>query len=187
MDPSVSVRSSKPSPGFENTKPGSFIVTSPISLEDFSAQFALAKRLSAALDGSTGALLEARSLRAQLNELSASAGANLARQIRILDLHIAACVESGDESAALKRGLQHLKGDLATLYTQITDVDAAPTAVQALEGELALREWQDLEVAWLKLLDSEAAELNRRLKSARLPPLRKDREPPRDLDLADEE
>ncbi len=158
-----------------------------IGLEEFSAQFALAKNLAAALDGSTGALLEARSIRAQLNELSANAGANLAGQLRTLDLHIAACIEVGDESAALKRGLQHLNGDLGTLYTQITDVDAAPTAAQALEGELALKEWRDLEVAWLRLRDGEVAELNRSLKKARLPPLRKDREPPRDLDFADEE
>jgi hypothetical protein len=158
-----------------------------IDLKDFSAQFDLAQRLAAALDGSTGALLAARSIRAQLKEPSASAGANLAGQSRLLDLHITELVGSGDQSAASKRGLEQLNGDLATLYTQITDVDAAPTTVQALESELALKEWSALEVEWQRLRDGEVAQLNRSLKLARLPRLRADLEPPRDLDLADQE
>jgi photosystem II stability/assembly factor-like uncharacterized protein len=158
-----------------------------IDLKDFSAQSDLAQRLAAALDGSTGALLAARSIRAQLKELSTGTGANLAGQIRSLELHVAGLVGSGDENAASKRGLEHLNGDLATLYTQITDVDAAPTSVQALESELVLKEWSALDVEWQRLRDGEVAELNRSLKSARLPHLRADLEPPRDLDFADQE
>src|ERR1700722_7304091 len=49
-----------------------------IAPADFAAQAALARSLAAALDDSTGAVLEARSIRAQLKDLAAHAGADLA-------------------------------------------------------------------------------------------------------------
>ena len=152
--------------------------------EDFSAQFDLARRLAAALDGSSVALLEARSIRAQLADLGARADARLAPRIRSLDLHIAALVEAADEGV---RGLERLNGDFLTLYTQVTDADAAPTAVQASETELALTDWSRIETGWRSLRDGEAAELDRELLKARLPRLRFDIEAPRNLELADEE
>jgi hypothetical protein len=160
---------------------------SKLSAEDFSAQFDLARRLAAALDGSTGALLEARSIRAQLTDLGSRADAALAPRIRALDLHIAALIESADDGAAPVRGLERLNGDFLTLYTQVTDVDAAPTAVQASETELGLKDWSRIETGWRALRGGEAAELDRELLKARLPRLRFDIEPPRNLELADEE
>jgi photosystem II stability/assembly factor-like uncharacterized protein len=155
-----------------------------ISPGDFSAQFELAQRLAAALDGSSGVLLEARSIRGQLKDLAARAVANLQAPIRSLDLHTAALVESAD---APNRRLERLNGDVATLYTQVTNVDAAPTAAQVTEAELALKEWVSLETEWLHLRDGELAELNRTLGRLRLPRLREDLEPPRNLDFADQD
>jgi hypothetical protein len=155
--------------------------------EGFSAQFDLARRLAAALDGSTGALLEARSLRAQLKDLTARAGENVSMHIRLLDDHIAAVLQPADASAARKRGLEHLNGDLATLYTSVTGVDAAPTAIQATETELALKEWSEIGADWQRLRDDDVAALNRELDKVPLPRLRDGLEPPRDLDFADEE
>jgi hypothetical protein len=154
--------------------------------EGFSAQFDLARRLAGALDGTTGALLEARSVRAQLKELTARAG-DKAAQIRLLDLHISTLLEPPDEGAARKRGLERLNGDFATLYAMVSAVDAAPTAVQVSETELALKEWSEIETGFHRLRDEELAALNRQLDQARLPRLREDLEPPRDLDFADEE
>ncbi|HEV7612628.1 MAG TPA: hypothetical protein VGO37_12165 [Steroidobacteraceae bacterium] len=162
-----------------------------IDLKDFSAQFDLAQLLAAALDGSTEILLKARSLRAQLKELAVkpveSLGGGLAGKVRALDLNIGALLDPGEESAAPKRGLAHLNGDFATLYAQVTDVDAAPTAAQLLESERAFKEWRALQARWQQLRDGGVAELDRNLKSARLPRLREELEAPRDLDFADEE
>ena len=155
--------------------------------EGFSAQFDLARRLAGALDGSTGALLEARSIRAQLKDLTARASENVSTHIRLLDVHIAALLEPADASAARKRGLEHLNGDFATLYTLVTGGDAAPTAVQVTETELALKEWSEIAADWQRLRDDEVAALNRELDKVRLPRLREGLEPPRDLDFADEE
>jgi photosystem II stability/assembly factor-like uncharacterized protein len=158
-----------------------------ITPADFAAQASLARRLAAALDGSTGAMLEARSIRAQLKDLAAHAGADLAGRIRSLDVRVAALLESGEERAAPHRGLERLNGDIATLYTQVTDVDAAPTTVQAAETARALEEWRVFEPGWQRLRGDDVAALNRDLGKARLPRLRADLEPPRDLDLADED
>ena len=158
-----------------------------ITAEDFSAQFDHARGLAAGLDGSTAALLAARSLRVQLKDLAAHAGGDLAAQVHSLDAHVAELVKSADESAAPARGLEHVNSAFATLYTQVADPDAAPTSAQTNAADLALKEWASLETAWLHLRDVEAAGLNRELAKARLPQLRADLEPPRDLDFADEE
>jgi len=158
-----------------------------ITPQDFRAQFDLARSLAAALDGSTGALLEARSIRAQLKELTGHAAERLSAQIQSLDQHIGALIESADDGGAPRRGLESLNDDLATLYTQVTGVDASPTVAQVTDTELALKEWQALEVRWQRLLDDETASLNRALAKVPLPRLRPDLEPPRDLDFADED
>jgi photosystem II stability/assembly factor-like uncharacterized protein len=155
--------------------------------EDFLSQFGLAQRLAGALDGSTGAVLEARSIRAQLKDLTARGSGSLAERIRSLDLHIAALLESADESAAPRRGLERLNGDFATLYAQVIGVDAAPTTVQALETDRAIKEWRGLEAGWQRLRDDEVVGLNRDLGKVRLPLLRSDLEPPRNRDFADED
>ena len=155
--------------------------------EDSTAQFDLARRLAAALDGSTGALLEARSIQAQLKDRTTRAGPNLAVSIRALDTRIAALLESADDGAAPSRGLEHLNGDVATLYGQVTDVDAAPTAAQASETERALEDWKRAESEWQTLRDRDLGELNRELRKAGLARVRFDLELPRNLEFADEE
>jgi photosystem II stability/assembly factor-like uncharacterized protein len=158
-----------------------------ITAEEFTAQFDLARRLAAALDDSTGALLEARSIRAQLKDLTGHAAQGLAAQIQSLDTHIGALIEPADDGGAPHRGLERLNDDVATLYAQVTGVDAAPTPVQAADTQRALDEWQGLDVRWRQLVDDEAASLNRVLEKSSLPRLRPELEPPRDLDFADQD
>jgi photosystem II stability/assembly factor-like uncharacterized protein len=158
-----------------------------IRAEDFSAQFDLARHLAAALDGSTGVLLEARSIRAQLKDVAAHAGADLAARIGALDLRIASLLEGADDGAAPVRGLERLNGDVATLYTQVTDVDAEPTAAQVRETDLAATDLSRIQAGWQSLRDGAVAELDRELLKARLPRLRFDIEPPTNLDFADAE
>jgi photosystem II stability/assembly factor-like uncharacterized protein len=154
---------------------------------DFTAQFDLARRLAAGLDASTGALLEARSIRAQLKDLSSRGSGKLADRIQSLDHHIGELLESANESAAPQRGLEGLNGDFATLYGQVTGADAAPTAVQIAETDRALKEWQGLMDGWQHLRADELTGLNKDLARASLPKLSPELAPPQDLDSADEE
>jgi hypothetical protein len=158
-----------------------------ISSEEYSAQFDLARRLAAVLDGSSAAVLEARSIRSQLKDLGPRTVATLQAPIRALDSHIAALMDSPDAAETTKRGLERLNADAATLYAQVANVDAAPTKVQVAETERALKEWAALEPVWQQLRVGELAELNRTLSKLHLPRLREDLEPPRKSDLADEE
>jgi len=158
-----------------------------ITAADFSAQFDLASRLAAALDGSTAALLEARSIRAQLKDLTSRGVGSLAAQIQSLDLHTSALIEPPKDGGASHRGLESLNGDIATLYAQVTAADAAPTTVQASQSDLLFKEWQAVQATWQGLLNDELAGLNRGLGKVSLPNLRTDLEPPRDLDFANDE
>jgi photosystem II stability/assembly factor-like uncharacterized protein len=156
-----------------------------ITAQDFTAQFDLARRLAAALDASTGALLEARSIRAQLKDLTRRGVGSLADQIQSLDRHLGELIKPA-EGGAPHRALESLNVDVGTLYTQVTGADAAPTAAQVAETKLALEEWQALEVQWQRLR-GDVASLNQALEKVSLPRLHEDLEPPRDLDFADEE
>jgi hypothetical protein len=157
-----------------------------ITAADYAAQFALARRLADLLDGSTGALLEAQSVRAQLKALTPPQGAPLAERIKALDAHLGALLDSADPGDPAQRGLEKLNGDVATLYTEVAGVDAAPTRVQAVQTDLALAEWHGLDSARERLRE-EIAALNRELHKAKLPPLRTELAPPRDVDFADDD
>jgi hypothetical protein len=158
-----------------------------ITAEDFSAQFDLASRLAAALDGSTAALLEARSIRAQLKDLTSRGAGSLAGQVQALDVHVDGLIEPAKDGGAPRRGLESLNGDIATLYAQVTAADAAPTTVQVSQTNLLFKEWQAVQTTWQGLLNDEVAGLNRGLGKVSLPTLRTDMEPPQDLDFANDE
>jgi photosystem II stability/assembly factor-like uncharacterized protein len=162
-----------------------------VSAEALDAQYALSKRLAGALDASTGALLEARSLRAQLKAVKAPAGGALGGRLHALDQRVAALVEAADEDKAAaaepQRRLERLNGDIATLYGELSRADAPPTRAQLAEAERAIKDWQPLESEWARVRVPELAALNAELRKARLRALSIDLAPPRDLDLADQE
>jgi hypothetical protein len=159
-----------------------------IGAADFAAQFALSRRLAAVLDSSTEALLEARSILAQLPDLRARAAADLGARMRALEAHVNAVLKPGDESGTPpQRGLETLNETFETLYQQVVQVDASPTTVQAAESNRSVADWQALRATWQSLRNAEVAELNTALRKARLPLLRPELAPPRDLEMADEE
>jgi hypothetical protein len=158
-----------------------------ISPADFLAQFELAQHLAGALDSSTGALFEARSLRAQLKDRISHASGALTDRMQSLDHQIGELLEPPDAGGAPQPGLASLNGDFATLYAQATGADAAPTAVQAAETDRCLKEWQGLKDKWQHLRDDEVAGLNKELAKASLPKLNLEFAPPQDLESADEE
>jgi photosystem II stability/assembly factor-like uncharacterized protein len=158
-----------------------------IPADDYAAQLALAQRLGEGLDHSTEVLLEARSIRAQLKDRRAHADGELSKTIKLLDEHVEALIESSGEGLARRPGLESVNESLATLYTQVTGVDAAPTAAQTASAESTLAAWQSLVDSWQHLRRSEVATLDRAFGKAHLPPLRPELDPPRDLEFADDE
>ena len=158
---------------------------------DYSAQLDTARPLAEALDLSTAALLEARSLRAQLKPLAGSGDPALAARIKATDDRVSGLLESADSDAAARgggsRGIERLNADINGLYEQVIAADAAPTQALSAATDRALRDWQTLGVAWQRLRQEEVPSLNRDLARARLGALRPELAPPRDADQADEE
>ncbi len=161
------------------------------SAADFDAQYALLRRLAAAFDASTGALLEARSLRAQLKDAKPPGAGPLGERLHAFDQRVAALVEApeSDQPAGTEppRRIESLNGDMAALYGEIARADAAPTRVQRAEAERAIADWQPLASQWAQMRSADLASLNSALRKARLPALIIGLAPPRDMDLADQE
>lgn len=158
-----------------------------VSAAELAAQLKLARQLADALDRSTSALFEARSLRAQSQERAAHANAELAGPLRAFDGELAALLKpAGDHpQPQARRGLEALNGDLATLYEQVNRADVAPTAAQTAATAQAVADWQALETTWQPLRGARTDALNARLASAQLTPLQPQLAPPKDLDMAD--
>ena len=169
------------------------------SAEDYAQQFDLARVLASALDASTGALFQTRSLRAQLKEMHLPAGGALAMQSKSLDQQLAQLldpdstplnsVQAATPSAtpvAPIAGLEHTNGDLATLYATL-GADAAPTTAQSAAARAAVAAWQPIQARWDQLRTHGIVELNSELRRSHLPELKPEQSPPHDPDQADEE
>jgi photosystem II stability/assembly factor-like uncharacterized protein len=152
------------------------------------AQHDLAMKLAGALDASTGALFEARSLRAQLKSITALKGGTLSAQIKSLDQRIADVLNASSETPEhpAHPGIDRQNGDLATLYGQVMRTKAEPTRAQVDASDATILAWQLIEAEWQNLRRDLAA-LNRELGRAKLPLLRPELAPPRQLDMADVE
>ena len=162
------------------------------------AQLALATHLAGLLTESSRAVLAAESEQAQLKAL-APTGASAAT-VRAFAARLSALLrsEENDEASAKQEGpqpqaaavhevlLKQVQEHIAALYADVTRGDAAPTAAQVSATETAQRELAGLQGSWQKL-QADLAQLNKRLRAAKLAPVRADLPPPRDLNVADEE
>ena len=153
------------------------------------AQLALATRLAGLLTESSHAVLAAESEQAQLKAL-APTGATAAT-VRAFAARLSALLQSeeNDEASAAAVPevlLKEVQENIAALYADVTRGDAAPTAAQLSATETAARELTGLQGSWQKL-QADLAELNKRLRAAKLAPVRADLPPPRDRNVADEE
>jgi len=81
-------------------------------------------------------------------------------------------------------GEDWVQGDIATLYTEVTRGDAAPTVAQLSATDTARRALTGL-LSSCRQLQADLPALNTRLRAARLAPIRADLPPPRDLNVAD--
>jgi photosystem II stability/assembly factor-like uncharacterized protein len=139
---------------------------------DLEAMFKLQSRLAAIMTTSSEAILQARSIREQLEKLSARANGPTGEAIKTVDKKIAAILDGSGEPAAPKTTEKNLKAvndDIFTLYAAIDRADAAPTPAQekaasSTEADLApvLKRWEQLKSTDLPAVD-------RQLKSANLP------------------
>jgi len=142
------------------------------SPSDLEAMFKLQTRLAAMMTRSSGVTLQARSVREQLEKLTAQTTGATVDAIKALDTKIAAMLDGLGEPAAAKvpeKNLKSINEDVYTLYAAVDRADAAPTPAQEkgaseIEADLApvIKRWEELKSVDLPALD-------RQLKSANLP------------------
>jgi hypothetical protein len=155
-------------------------------------QLQLAIELSGLLTDSSRAVLQANSEAAQLKALKASGAtaeavkAYEARLAQLLGRADKQADEGGKAAPEAKASLTDLQEHFATLYTDVTRGDGAPTAAQKSAADTAQGAFTAVASEWRKLQD-DLPELNRRLRAARLAAIRTDLPPPRDLNVADED
>jgi photosystem II stability/assembly factor-like uncharacterized protein len=144
------------------------------SVRDLEAQFALTSRLAALLSDSSRTVMTAESEHAQLQTLLQKQPGD--RGLSDFDQRL----------TATNTPLVELQSQIETLYKETLKGDGAPTAAQADATESAQKQLAPLLAAWSQLQEQLPA-LNKRLRNAKLTPIRPEMAAPRDLNVADEE
>jgi hypothetical protein len=145
------------------------VKSSPPALQ---AQFDLAAHLAELLGSSSRAVMAAQSEREQLKPLLARQPAN--KDAADFDQQLA------------KLQLTDVQGHIDTLYKEVIRGDGAPTAALVAASDEAAGKLAPQLSSW-EQLQKQLPELNRKLRNARLPPVRPELAPPRDLNAADED
>jgi photosystem II stability/assembly factor-like uncharacterized protein len=139
---------------------------------DLEAMFKLQARLARMMTVSSEAILQARSIREQLEKLMAQASGPTSDAIKALDKKIAAILDGSGEPATAKTAEKNLKAvndDLYTLYAEVDRADAAPTPAQEKAASATDADLLPVKKRWEDLKSSDLAAMNRQLKSASLP------------------
>src|SRR5260370_3143603 len=142
-----------------------------VSSEGLEQQFQLATELSAMLSASSEAVLQAKSLRAQLKTLSAQATGSLKEAISQLDAKLQQLADGPDKppaGASPPPALGSINDDTATLYGLVNGADAAPTPPMVTATRKTSYSFAPLMKTWDAVNATDIAALNRQLSEAKL-------------------
>jgi photosystem II stability/assembly factor-like uncharacterized protein len=146
-------------------------------------QFQMETRLAASMTRSATADNEARSVREQLEKLSANAGGALSDSLKAFSKKVNDVYKGPEESSgteAPKPSLKKVNGDIYTLYTQVDRADVPPTPAQAAAAAEFERQLPPLLKAWEEIKTAALPPLNRQLSAAGLEEIRPELKPSAD-------
>ncbi len=125
------------------------------------------------------AALQAHSLREQLAKRSREAPDGLKQSLATSDKQLEALLEGRPKSAESKEvpGLDDISSENAALYTQVGQVDAAPTAAQQQAAAHAGEETGEALRTWNEWKQNSLAKLNSQLTAAHASPLNLEQRP----------
>ena len=165
-----------------------------VSTADLQQQLELASTVAGLLTRSSQALLEAQSQRSQLQALKATGAAELA--IKDFNTRLAGVLQARPsdapppETPATKAEgkilLPDVQEQLNTLYTQVTNGEAAPTTAQVAAARAAEEHVEKLQQQW-EAVQAGLPALNKALHKAGLATVRTGMAPPRDVNVADKD
>ena len=149
------------------------------SRADLETLFSLESKLSGMVNSSAEAALQAHSIREQIAKVTKSAPPEMEESLEKSDKELAALLSGEKKSAGTEEvaGLDEVAGEVAGLYTQVGQVDAAPTDAQKAVSRHVGEELEEVQKKWEKLKGSAIPELNRQLEGAHLPELNLEKKP----------
>ncbi len=165
------------------------VVTAPLTVKmdprvetsraDLETLFSLEYKLAGMVNSSAEAALQAHSIREQIEKVSKSASPELKESLEKSDKELAALLSGEKKSAGTEEepGLDEVAGEVAGLYTQVGQVDAAPTDAQQAASRHVGEELEEVDKKWEKLKVSAIPALNRKLNGAHLPELNLEKKP----------
>jgi len=161
-----------------------------ISSAGLEKKFLLEVRLASLLTQTSGALLQAGSMREPLQKLTQQATGPTLDAIQAFQNKLAAILGASAGSAAPAPDavtLARVNGQFGVLYGQVWQVDAEPTVAQ-IEGSVAAEhDASDAMQRWNALMTSDLPALNGALRSAKLPEIKIESDPHKEETLMDEE
>jgi hypothetical protein len=146
-------------------------------------------RLATIITRTTQALLQANSIRSQLEKLSQSNDATKSA-VAEFQKKLAALVGTPGgffTPPSADATLSRVNGEAGTLYQQSWSVDAEPTSAQMEALDATERTAADLLKRWTDLKNTSVPELNRALRESQAPEVRIEDHPPQVESAVDEE
>ncbi|MDQ1388767.1 MAG: hypothetical protein QOF56_2221 [Acidobacteriaceae bacterium] len=161
----------------------------PISEAGLARKFQLEKRLAAILSETSGAVMQAGSIREPLQKLSQRASGPSRDAVQALQTKLAGLLGAAGFAAPPVDAvtLTRVNGQVATLYGQVWQVDAEPTLAQSEAGAAIEHDASDAMKRWDAIKSSDLPALNRVLRGVKLPEVQIESESRRDETGMDEE
>jgi hypothetical protein len=145
------------------------VETSAAALEK---KFQVEVKLASIMDRGSQAVVQASSLRDQMHKLEGQSSGAVKEAVQMAQKKLSSVLgTSGGFFAPVSDDLtlSRVNGQIGTLYTQVWQVDAAPTSSQ-LEALAAIeRDYDSVMRLWNEFKTADLAALNRQLRQANLP------------------
>jgi hypothetical protein len=129
---------------------------------DLERQFALEMRLASMLTDSSLAIMQAKSIREQLQKLKQP----MSDSIKAFDQKLTTILEGSGDAATKEPALSQVNEDVAGLYGAVGQASAAPTAAQQNAAAAAEHDLGIVMKVWNQLKATDLAAINAQLKSA---------------------
>jgi photosystem II stability/assembly factor-like uncharacterized protein len=147
-----------------------------VSQAGLQKKFDLSMKLYSALDESSKAVNQARSVHEQLADLEKSEPASVKQAASVLDKKVSELLDVGKDAETT---LSSVNGDVIALYKEVEKSDAEPTAAQESSTVLLTERAKEHLHEWNEVKNSGLAQLNQQLRSAGAHEIRLDL-PPRE-------
>jgi photosystem II stability/assembly factor-like uncharacterized protein len=150
---------------------------------DLKAMFALEQTLAGQVTASAEAALEAHSAREQVKKLEKDAAPAMKETLEAADKVLDALLDGakdgavGEEGAEKPPGLDRVSQEVAGLYGQVGQADAAPTVAEQQAATKVGAEVAEVLEKWQKVKDGSLKTLDLKLEAAQMPGINLERRP----------